>query len=155
MWSSGKILLKPVDLMKGFGILYINLKTDNLDCESFTKIVLEHINKWDRDMYILEPLFEPDKIKINSCIYIPTIRHVLLIAHDSTTQKILYKKHLFSYYKIPSKSISNVVTNKYNKICNYKNDNIISSERSHIIPDYCIKHIEKKIDSIYTSIITE
>lgn len=117
-WNSGKILLKPTDLMKGFGILYIEVIKDNLNCDEFITLVIDHLTKWNRECFIIEPLFQPATISIRQQKYIPTIRHVVLVAHEDNL--LLYKKHLFSYYKLPKIAFIN----------SYSIDTIISADKS-------------------------
>ena len=123
-------------LLTQSSIIFINI-------DLFIDTIINHIQKWESHTFILEPLFEPDQLTINSSVYIPTIRHVILVAHNSNTKKILYKKHLFTYYKIPSQCISdNSLDNKH----------IISSDNGHSVPDKNIRYIIDEIDIIYNKI---
>ena len=44
IWNSGKLLLKPIDLMKGFGILYIDCNKDNFNIDLFIDTIINHIH---------------------------------------------------------------------------------------------------------------
>ena len=58
-------------LLTQSSIIFINI-------DLFIDTIINHIQKWESHTFILEPLFEPDQLTINSSVYIPTIRHVIL-----------------------------------------------------------------------------